>query len=202
MKKVSSSSMVAVAVMVWCLSFGAIVGNGAVYKTPRDLFDKYSESFSAYAQADKELQFSQFMHPEALKMFKEGMTVEIDGQRQLSPVIAMGMTYDNSKVDEKSIIKQDEDKFYDSISGLMRGPEKDLYKHFKINYLGEVAQGESVRHIVYSTAVNYDKYQFSKVSIITVKKYKDGWLMMLPPETEERMFMMKLLHDAAATTGE
>ena len=146
---------------------GANISNGAVYKTPRDLFDKYSESFSSYAQADKELQLSQFMHLETLKMFKEGMTVEIDGQKQLSPVIAMGMTYDNSKADEKSIVKQDEQKFYDSISGLMRGPEKELYKHFKITYLGEVAQEESVRYIVYSTSVNYDKYQFSKVSIIS-----------------------------------
>ncbi|GAB1264058.1 hypothetical protein NBRC116493_09090 [Aurantivibrio infirmus] len=125
----------------------------------------------------------EFMHPDALKRFKEMLVpvfeVESEsGQRQL-----LDMTFGASA--SITDVKNSEPKqFFSSFMNLVAAQMGDTKLSFgKLEVLGTIAEGEQ-RHVLTRITVGADDVAATSMEIVSFLPYEDSWAMQLSGDIE------------------
>lgn len=137
----------------------------------------------AYAEAFAEgdhLKASTYMHPEALASVKQ-LLVEISYVDSTAGAMFTG-TSDPDSIQARSA----EDLFahFIQIVFALQPDLEETLSSSSVEIIGKVPEGDSLTHVVMRTSGDYQGLDFKTLGISSLKRYDDGWKLLLKEEME------------------
>ena len=157
--------------------------------TPEKVAEGY---FNAFRNL-KNKQYLKYMHPEAIRNFHK-LAVELARLGTLNHPMRQSIHMYLGTLDFKEISKLDPEAFYHNFVlrflGSVPGAIEST-KDAKYEVLGHVKETPSKAHVVYRIRTKMMQMQVNKMMISSLRRYKQGWKVMLPAEMEDLMTNLK-----------
>jgi hypothetical protein len=159
-------------------------------------------SFEAAKKLDWK-RYAELLHPESLAEFR-GMFVPVlkaaakKGPREQADLLAM---FDGAK-DVKTVLAwEPKELFVRLMTGLSaKAPLKETFAGTTANVLGTVAEGADQAHVVLRITRKMGKVELSKVDVVTLKRSRGEWKVMLPGELRGVAETIKMMSGPATST--
>ena len=146
------------------------------------------ESYEVMATLDME-KHADFMHPDALQQLKDRLwpaldaAVAADSTAAQSPlVMTLGLTIEDGK-----LVDLPARQLYVNLMKMVVAQSPNLANSLQSSayeVIGEVLEGENLSHVVMRARSIARPESLSRVEVVTLMKYEDGWKLALSPELE------------------
>ena len=145
-------------------------------------------------QDDRLARFAELLHPEALTRFRASMMEVIEAAAASGNTEEVLELFDRIKTVkhlQQLTDAQFLESYYVGVGKIRSGPQQ-LLREAKIEVLGQVEEGPDLAHVIYRLTVPREEdAPLQKLSVMSLKRVKDGWRTLLSEDVERVVERLK-----------